>query len=66
MMCDKHQTFFDSDFYEECAVCESEYSDADECEWCGGTGEVMVDAEDGEGHTMRGAGGFKKCTCKLE
>lgn len=33
------------------------------CEDCEDTGEVSVDEEDGEGHTMRGVG-TQKCHCK--
>lgn len=34
------------------------------CEECDGTGFVAYDAEDGEGHTMRGAGGMRVCICQ--
>lgn len=38
----------------------------DECEWCGGTGEVTFDEFDKDsGQYMRGTG-VKKCTCQLE
>lgn len=39
--------------------------DEDVCEWCGGTGEVATDEDDGEGHTMRGVG-TKKCICQYD
>ena len=35
----------------------------EECEYCGGTGEVATDEDDGEGHTMRGVGS-QKCICQ--
>lgn len=34
------------------------------CEFCGGTGVVSVDEDDGEGHVMRGTGS-RKCVCRL-
>ena len=37
----------------------------DWCEYCGGTGEVSVDEQDGEGHTMRGVGS-QKCICRIK
>lgn len=36
----------------------------EKCEWCEGTGEVVVDEDDGEGHTMRGVG-TRKCICQF-
>lgn len=35
------------------------------CEMCEGTGEVSVDEDDGEGHTMRGVG-TQKCLCQIK
>ena len=33
------------------------------CSECRGTGEISVDEDDGQGHTMRGVG-TQKCICK--
>lgn len=35
------------------------------CADCEGTGEVAVDVDDGEGHTMRGVGS-QKCLCRID
>ena len=58
--CEKHHRHFDSDFDSECPECE------EECEFCGGEGVVTTDADDGEGHIMRGAGNEVPCVCQLE
>lgn len=42
----------------------SRIQDEDECEECGGTGEVATDEDDGEGHLMRGVGS-QKCICQI-
>ena len=36
-----------------------------ECKICGGTGEISIDEEDGEGHNMSGVG-TQKCICRLK
>lgn len=38
----------------------------EECEHCGGEGVVRTDADDGEGHIMRGVGGEVPCICQIE
>lgn len=38
----------------------------DVCEYCLGEGYVVSDADDGEGHIMRGAGEEVKCVCQYE
>jgi len=53
MYCEKHDEHFDSDFHTE-------------CEECGGGGYVTEDADDGEGHIMRGAGDWVRCICNLK
>lgn len=58
--CEKHHRHYDSDYDEECPECE------EECEHCGGEGVVRTDADDGEGHIMRGAGGEVPCICQIE
>ena len=35
------------------------------CGECGGSGEVSVDEDDGEGHLMRGVG-TRKCICQVD
>lgn len=57
--CEKHHRHYDSDFDIDCLECE------EECEYCGGTGEVATDEDDGEGHIMRGVG-TEKCICQIE
>lgn len=58
--CEKHHRHFDSDFDSECPECE------EECEFCGGEGEVTVDEFDPDsGQMMRGVG-HQKCVCQLE
>jgi hypothetical protein len=34
-----------------------------ECEFCGGTGIIVTDESDGEGHMQKGVG-EQKCICK--
>lgn len=36
------------------------------CEYCGGTGVVNADVDDGEGHLMKGVGAEEKCICQIE
>lgn len=36
-----------------------------ECEICGGSGEVQIDIDDGEGHIM-GRVGVEICVCQLK
>lgn len=43
---------------------EAKSSLGDCCEICGGTGEVYVDVDDGEGHIMKGVG-VEQCDCQL-
>ena len=38
----------------------------EECDYCGGEGVITGDADDGEGHLMRGAGDEETCICQLE
>lgn len=45
---------------------EEKLEELDKCEWCGGTGEVATDVDDGEGHTMKGVGVMKKCICQYD
>lgn len=35
------------------------------CEMCGGTGEVLLDEDDGSGHTMKGVA-VEICYCQLK
>ena len=39
------------------------YTIEPECDLCGGTGEIAMDQEDGEGHTMSGVE-TRKCVCQ--
>lgn len=59
MICEKHHRHYDSDFHEDCPECE------EECEFCGGEGEVAVDEFDPDsGQYMRGVR-TKKCVCQV-
>lgn len=40
--------------------------DEELCEYCGGTGEIATDVDDGEGHIMRGVGDLKPCICQIK
>ena len=37
----------------------------DVCEFCGGTGKVSCDEDDGEGNVQRGVG-IRKCICQIK
>lgn len=46
-------------------TCGGEWHEDEECEYCGGTGEVPTDEDDGEGHIQRGVG-TRMCICRAE
>lgn len=58
--CDKHDKHFDSDFEEDCPKCE------EECEHCGGEGEVAVDVLDPDSMRYMAGVGSQPCICRLE
>ncbi len=47
-----------------CLECSNKCDIEEVCGECYGTGEVAIDVDDGEGHSMAGVGTIK-CNCKL-
>lgn len=48
-----------------CETCKQECDVEEVCDDCLGTGEIVTDEDDGEGHVMRGVGN-RKCHCQTK